>query len=85
MELLALAQKQQRCSVGVLMLIEHGMPLLGGGAWNIAGGFVTAQAHQQDLPRREAIESDACLDEGHWTNVAGDVDCFVGDVTGERF
>jgi len=83
MKLLALAQKQPRRSVGFPGLIEDGVPLLGGGPRNVAGGFVAAQANQQGLPRSETIESDAGPDEGHWTDVSGDVDGRVGDLIGD--
>ena len=54
------------------------MSKLFGSCRHVSGRFVATQEYQQRLARGEPVECEPSADEGHWADLAGDIQRCVG-------
>lgn len=76
-------QPQAGEAVGAGVLGEDRVALFGGGAGDVAGGFVAAEQDEQHLAGQQLVQSKTGAYEGHRTDLGGNVEREVGcDVWG---
>ena len=63
------------------LLLQHRVALFGGGARNIAPGFIASQFHQQNLPVPQAVQRQSGTDKGHRASFS----CYVEGLVEEIF